>query len=87
MFEAKVQGRGDPPQSEGSKQLYEPLYTPEELARATKLHAATIRKIFMGEQGVIRLGRPTLGRRRQYFTLRIPESVARRVLARMTVNP
>ena len=59
----------------------------KKLANATKLHIATIRKMFMDEPGVIRLGHAALGRRRQYFTLRIPARVAARVFSRMTVGP
>ena len=64
----------------------EVIYTPEELAKATKLHVTTIRKRFAEEPGVLRLGHPAIGRRRQYFTLRIPASVVQRVFARMTVG-
>jgi len=64
----------------------EPIYTAEELARSRKLHPATIRKLFVDEPGVLRLGHPARGGRRQYFTLRIPESVAQRVFGRMTVG-
>ena len=63
------------------------FYTPEELAKVTKLHIATIRKMFMDEPDVMRLGHAAMGRRRQYFTLRIPARVAARVLSRMTVRP
>jgi len=66
--------------------LEEPKFTPEELAQIHKLHPSTIRKLFVDEEGVIRLGHPGLGRRRQYFTLRIPASVAARVFGRMTVG-
>jgi hypothetical protein len=64
----------------------EPVFTPEELAAARKLHPATIRKLFVDEPGVFRLGHKGSGRRRQYFTLRIPASVAARVFQRMTVG-
>ena len=63
----------------------EPIYTPEEIAKATKLHVTTIRKRFAKEPGVLRLGRPAIGRRHQYYTLRIPQSVLLRVLGGMTV--
>jgi hypothetical protein len=64
----------------------EPIYTPEEIARAKRLHPATIRKLFVDEPGVIRFGHPAHGRQRQYYTLRIPASVAARVFGRMTVG-
>jgi len=63
----------------------EPVFTPEELAKSRKLHPVTIRKLFLHEPGVIRLGHPRRRGKRQYFTLRIPHSVAERVFGRMTV--
>ena len=71
-----------------TKTIDEPKYTCEELAIAHKLHASTIRKMFIEEEGVIRIGHPCLGRgrKRQYFTLRIPASVAARVFAKLTVG-
>jgi len=35
---------------------------------------------------VIRIGHPTLQYKRQHYTLRIPESVVRRVFGRLTVK-
>jgi hypothetical protein len=67
------------------KVIEEAVYTPAEIARLKKLHPGTIREMFLEEPGVIRLGRPATRRKRQYFTLRIPESVAERVFARLTV--
>lgn len=65
----------------------EPVFTAEELAREKKLHPTTIRKLFVDEPGVIRLGHSHVRGRRQYFSLRIPRSVADRVFGRMTVKP
>ncbi len=65
--------------------IEEPIFTAEELAERTKLHPTTIRKIFVNEPGVIRLGRSGSRDRRKYYTLRIPSSVAQRVFSRMTV--
>jgi hypothetical protein len=62
------------------------VFTPEELAIKHKLHPSTIRKIFIDEPGVIRLGHHAGRKRRQYFTLRIPASDAQRVFQRMTVG-
>jgi hypothetical protein len=62
------------------------VYTANELARARKLHPSTVRKIFVREPGVIRLGHPRSSGRRQRFTLRIPASVAERVFGLMTVS-
>jgi hypothetical protein len=66
--------------------IEEPVYTPDELAAAKKLHPSTVRKLFIDEPGVIRLGHHAGRKRRQYFTLRIPASVAQRVFQRMTVR-
>lgn len=66
--------------------LEEAVFTPEELAKARRLHPATIRKLFFDEPGVFRLGRGGVGKRRPYYTLRIPASVAERVFAGMTVR-
>jgi hypothetical protein len=63
----------------------EVVYTAEELAQAKKLHPSTVRKLFLDEPGVIRFGRGHRRGRRQYYTLRIPHSVAERVFDRMTV--
>lgn len=62
------------------------FFTPEELAELVKLHPATIRKLFLDEDGVIRLGHGSNRRKRQYFTLRIPAHVAERVFGRLTVT-
>ena len=66
--------------------LREPVFTPDELAKAKRLHPATIRKLFVDEPGVFRLGHGGSGKRRQYYSLRIPASVAQRVFERMTVG-
>jgi hypothetical protein len=66
--------------------LDEPKYTPEELAQIYKLHPSTIRKRFVDEPGVIRMGHAGSRRRKQYFTIRIPASVASRVFGEMTVK-
>jgi hypothetical protein len=64
--------------------IEEKVYTAEELAKLKKLHPTTIRKHFVDEPGVMRLGHAAGGRRRRYFTLRIPASVAARVFQRLT---
>ncbi len=68
------------------QELNEPKYTPEELAKLTKLHPSTVRKMFLDQPGVLRLGHAGSRRRRQHFTLRIPASVAARVFGEMTVK-
>lgn len=62
---------------------FEPHYTTQEVADLWKLDVSTVRRLFCDEPGVIKFGR--LGRRdgkRDYITLRIPESVVRRVHAK-----
>jgi hypothetical protein len=79
---------------EAANTTEETVFTPAEIAKIKKLHPATVRKIFLEEPGVIRLGHPAGSRakngqgarHRQYYTIRIPESVANRVFARMTVG-
>ena len=64
---------------------FEEHYTPEELAAIWKLDPSTIRRMFRDEAGVMKYGRTgTIGSRREYFTLRIPRSVADRVYQKRT---
>lgn len=67
-------------------QIEESVYTAEELAKLRKLNPTTIRKLFVDEPGVMRLGHGPSRGKRQYYSLRIPASVALRVFARMTVG-
>jgi hypothetical protein len=69
-----------------SELLQEEVFTSDELAKQMKLHPSTIRKIFSGEPGVLRIGHPGGPGRSQYFSLRIPASVVERVLRRMRVR-
>jgi hypothetical protein len=73
-------------------------FTPQELGKIIKLHPDTVIKIFRDEPGVVRVGHgPGRLRRdketgmmkpvRQYFSLRIPRYVARRVFERLSVKP
>jgi hypothetical protein len=64
----------------------EPMYTPEELAKLVKLHPATVRRRFVDEPGTIRFGSPGSRHKRQRFVIRIPKSVALRVLGRLAVT-
>ena len=61
-------------------------YTLTELARQWQVSRRTLRPWFINEPGVIRYGtgKLTKARRRSYVSLRIPESVARRVYRRRT---
>lgn len=59
---------------------FERHWTPQELAEIWKLDTSTVRKIFADEPGVLKVGKS--GRRdgrRDYVTLRIPDSVAAKV--------
>jgi hypothetical protein len=60
--------------------------TSEEVARRWRLDATKVRRIFVDEPGVLRIGHPGDRYRRRYFTLRIPEDVVERVLKRLTVS-
>ena len=68
--------------------MTEKHYTPQELADLWHFDQSKIRRMFMNENGVVRLGEPSrrVGRtlKRKYLTMRIPESVAERVYARLT---
>jgi hypothetical protein len=65
-------------------------YTPEEIAERLAISTDKARRMFHNEPGVVKIGEPSrrLGRvlKRRYYTLRIPESVAERVIARMTTR-
>ena len=64
----------------------ETVFTADEVAAAKKLHPSTVRRMFLDEPGVIRLGSPGGRYRKQRFILRIPASVVERVFRRMTVG-
>ena len=54
-------------------------YSVPELAALWGLSQDTIRSIFRGVPGILRIARPETRRKRSYTTIRIPESVAQRV--------
>ena len=60
----------------------EPLFAPSEVAEYLKMDPTTVRRLFLGRDDVVKLGR-TRGRggRRSYVTLRIPLSAVRKFLA------
>jgi hypothetical protein len=62
-------------------------FSAKELAEAWGLSDNTVRELFKDEPGVVLLGEPSrrLGKKlkRSYYTMRVPESVARRVYERM----
>ena len=63
-------------------------YTPEQVAAARGLSDTTVRRMFQEKGGVLRVGEPSrrTGRKltRRMYTIRIPETVARRVLDGIT---
>jgi len=63
--------------------IIEPVYTSQELAEAWKLSVDTIRALFMEEPGVIVIQSPRKRGTRIYRTVRVPESVVRRVWTRL----
>jgi len=59
---------------------FERHFTPRDLADLWKLDETTIRRIFQDEPGVLKIGKANRrDGKRDYITLRIPESVAARV--------
>ena len=66
--------------SDGKVIAFEPHYRPKDLAKLWGLDESTVRRLFQDEPGVLKIGRT--GRRdgkRDYVSIRIPESVALRV--------
>lgn len=64
---------------------FERHYTPKELAGLWQLDESTIRRMFRDEPGVLIYSKERRrDGRRDYLTLRIPESLARRVYERRT---
>jgi|HubBroStandDraft_3_1064219.scaffolds.fasta_scaffold256509_2 hypothetical protein len=59
-------------------------YTPTELADLWGVSVQTIRDLFKGEDGVLKIGSDGTRNRRAYKTLRIPHSVAERVHTRLS---
>jgi hypothetical protein len=53
-------------------------YSPAELAELWNLSVDTLRRLFVNEPGVLQISSPRRGRR-NYATMRIPETVAERV--------
>jgi hypothetical protein len=62
-------------------QKLEAIYTPKDVAKLLKFDESTIRRMFIDEPGVFVFGREQRrDGKRDYVSLRIPESVVRRVL-------
>jgi hypothetical protein len=62
-------------------------FSPADLAKAWGVSAETVRQIFREEPGVLRLGAGGNNNARSYVSLRIPQSVAVRVHARLSAIP
>jgi hypothetical protein len=63
-------------------------FTPDELAELWGVSAQTIRDLFKEEVGVLRMVKDDKPKnKRVYVTMRIPESVAERVHARLSAVP
>jgi hypothetical protein len=58
-------------------------YSATEVAAIWNLHVETIRRIFQDEPGVVVLQAPSKKGRRPYKTIRIPQSVLKRVHLRL----
>jgi hypothetical protein len=60
--------------------VFERHFTPKELAALWALDETTIRRLFYDEPGVLKIGKANRrDGKRDYMSLRIPESVAQRV--------
>jgi hypothetical protein len=58
-------------------------YTADQVAKMWNLSTDTVRRLFLGEDGVLKIVRPGSRYKRTYVTLRIPESVLNRVYRRI----
>ena len=58
-------------------------YTIPEIADLWGASADTVRKYFIDETGVIKLGHQTRKNKRRYVTLLVPESIMKKVHARL----
>jgi hypothetical protein len=58
---------------------FEKHYFVKDIAELWGFSNDVVRRIFENEPGVIRVGRPEGLHRRKYFSIRVPESVMRRV--------
>jgi hypothetical protein len=66
------------------KEVVEKHFTPDELAELWGVSVDSIRRLFRDESGVLKMGDKNPKHKRQYLTLRIPESVAERVHTRLS---
>jgi hypothetical protein len=63
---------------------FEKHYTPKEIAKTWGFGVDLVRRIFESEPGVIRVGHGEQLHRRRYTSIRVPESVMRRVHRRLS---
>ena len=64
----------------GSDEMYdERHFKPDELAKLWRVGGGTIRRLFRDESGVLVIDMPEKMHKRGYCSMRIPESVAKRV--------
>jgi len=63
---------------------FEHHYSVQQVSQMWGLGADAIRKLFEHQEGVLRISHPETLHKRRYTTLRIPESVLRRVHRRLT---
>jgi hypothetical protein len=59
-------------------------FKPDELAELWGVSVDTIRKLFRDVPGVLVIDRPVKRYKRRYSTIRIPESVAKRVYEKLS---
>ncbi len=64
-------------------EIMERHYSVSELAAAWNISDDKVRELFLNEPGILNFGKPNR-RKRIYRPIRIPESVAARVYARLT---
>jgi hypothetical protein len=83
---AEVLRRTDAPATPANRLFEEQHYTPAHLGKIWGLSDDTIREIFQNEPGVLCRGDNGTRRKRKYITMRIPESVAMRVHARLSAK-
>lgn len=66
-------------------QTFEELFTPQQLGLLWKFHPSTIQRLFKDEPGVLIYGEENRrDRKRDYTTIRIPLSVAKKVRERLS---
>ena len=72
------------PVSSGVPTFAEKHYTPKEIAALWSVHENSVRRLFIDEEGVLKLGALNKRKARSYVTLRIPAHVVDRVYRQRT---